>query len=696
MNFQAFSVLPMIFQAENNECGLACLAMVCSYHGHTSDLQSLRSKFGPVALGSSVKHLMDLASRLDLRGRALKFELNDLRNLKLPAIVHWDMDHFVVIKKLGRSSVTVHDPASGIQQYSMKELGYHLTGIALEFSPTANFKKSRNLSSIKLSRLFQGVDLTRTSLAHLFVMTLAIQLLALLNPLYLQLVIDQGLVKGDTEFILLLGLMFIVVVLLKSSITHLRGMYLLQFGNRIGFQLLGNSAHHLLSLPMDFFSRREMGDIVSRFGSLEKIRKLVTQELVTIVVDGIFSIATLLMLFLYSPMLTGIVVGVVLLVTVVRFACIGYERNLRKSALITSAKQQTRFMENIRSIRTSKINNIELDRLAEWENDLVNQLNSTYRLESFQIRLSTFQTIVLGTENILVIYLGATTVVAGELTLGQLMSFVFLKQHFSSSVFAMLPKLSELKMLNLELERIGDLLNSPMESRQNENYILPSSAAGTIEFVDLSVFYPGREAPVFRPINFTIEPGTCVAISGASGSGKSTLVKALLKLESQYDGQIVIGGQNLEHISRQSFRDQVSAILHDDCLLAGDLAYNIHLGIDPSNYEKLQCICDELEITEIVNALPLGFCTEIGELGSILSAGQVQRILLARALYRSPKLLVLDEALSHLNPDAAQSILLSLKAKGITIILVSHDKHLVSLADSVLTLDHYQAYPNDS
>ena len=680
------SSLPMIFQAESNECGLACLAMISTFYGYRSDLHTLRTRFGSVALGSSVKHLMNLAAQIELRGRALRFELDDLRSLKLPAIVHWDMDHFVVIKKMGSRKAIVHDPASGIKQYTYKELSFHLTGVALELTPTTDFQPRDSAPGVGVGKLFDGVDLIKANLVHVFVMTLVIQAFALLNPLYLQLVIDQGLIKGDAELVIMLGLIFSVVVLIKAALMHLRGMYLLQLGNRIGFQLLGNTAHHLLCLPSDFFSRREMGDIVSRFGSLENIRKLITQEMVTIIVDGMFSLVTLFLLYLYSPGLATIVLLTVCTVTLIRLLSIGYERNLRKTALVTSAKQQTKFMENIRTIRTSKVNNIELDRLGEWESDLVNQLNSTYRLEAFQIGFSTFQTILLGIENIVVIYLGATAVIGGMMTLGQLMSFVFLKQHFSSSIFAMLPKTAELRMLNLELERVSDILSTPVEFSAKEKRLISFDAGSTIQLIDVSVNFPGNSSPLISDLKYEIEPGDCIALTGRSGCGKTTLLKTFLKLEPIDKGRILIDGQDLEVISRHALRDQISAILHEDGLMPGDLAYNIHLGVDANNQEKLLDICDQLGISEIVKGLPLGLCTEVGELSNILSAGQIQRILLARALYRAPRLLLLDEALSHLNSDAAISLLRLLKKMGTTIVLVSHDTKLVSFADRELKL----------
>ncbi|MCG8414148.1 MAG: peptidase domain-containing ABC transporter [Pseudomonadales bacterium] len=678
--------LPMVYQAENSECGLACLAMVSSYFGNQVDLNGLRNQFGPVALGSSAKELLVLGERLNLRGRAIRFEPEDLGRLKLPAVLHWDMDHFVVLKKLGRKEARIHDPASGPRSYRLDELPVHLTGVGIEFSPTSSFKKATKAPNIKVAQLFGGVDLSPTSVLQVFIMTLVLQFLALLNPLYLQLVIDQGLINGDSELILMLALLFVVLTLMRVALAQLRSLFLMQYGNRIGFQLVGNSAHHLLSLPLDFFSRREIGDIVSRFGSLETIRKLVTQEMITVIVDGLFSVITLVLLFMYSPILATIVSAAVTVAAGLRLLALSHEGGLRKLTLTTGAKQQTRFMENIRTIRTTKVNGIELDRLSDWESSYASQLNAGYKLESFQVSLNSVQSLLLGVENICVVYFGASAVISGGMTLGQLMSFVFLKQHFSNSVLAMLPKLSELRLINLELERVSDILLAPGERLVSKPPLISQSLSGDVVLKNLSLSYHGLTKNLLNDINFTFQEGETTALTGKSGCGKTTLLKVLLRLDPVYTGNISIGGRDLISIDRTELRTQVSAVLHGDDLLAGDLAYNIHLGRDAGNRTKLAQVCDRLGISSMVENLPLGFCTEIGELGSILSAGQIQRVLLARALYRSPRLLLLDEALSHLNREAAISLLQELKDEGITIVLVTHDPELVAYADNELRL----------
>lgn len=677
-----FNRLPMVFQAETSECGLACLAMVCGFHGKAVDLGALRSRFGIAALGASAKQLLDFSSSLQLPGRAVKVDTTDLPALSLPAILHWDMDHFVVLKSVSRNHVVIHDPAAGVRRYAMKDLGAHLTGVALELRPGQNYRKEKAENPLRLGQLFSGLPLSAGALGQVFLLTLLIQLLALLNPLYLQLVIDQGLGKGDMDLIMMLAILFILLVLMKTALAHIRGIHLLQFGNRLSFQLVGNVARHMLRLPLSYFERREMGDIVSRFGSLETIRRLVTQEMITILVDGIFSVVTLLLLYVYHPLLASVVLGFVLFNVAVRLAAIGRERELRKEALIVGARQQTRLMENVRSIMTAKVNGVEDSRHNLWETSYADNVNAGYRLETFQLNLSSVQTLAFGVENILVVLLGSSAVVAGNVSLGQLMSFIFLKQHFSSAVLAMLPKFAEIKMINLELERVADITLQTPQQQCNQSLLSAQSLGGDIELKELSFAYPGHADVLLRELNVRFQGGKCTAISGPSGCGKTSLLKLLLGLESPSEGSVHIGSRNLQEISEHWLRQSCSALLHGDGLLAGDLAYNIHLDQRPNDWDAMDEVCELVGISDLIKALPLGFATEIGEMGNIFSAGQRQRILLARALYRKPEILVLDESLSHLDTEAALKILNAIKQRGISTLLVTHNRELINFCDA--------------
>jgi len=676
----------MIFQAEINECALACLAMIASYHGKKVDVRTLRGNFSTPATGASVKHLLMAANSIELQGKPLKLELRELDQLRLPVVLHWDLEHFVVLKQLSRKWATINDPAIGCRKYSREELSLHFSGIAIELYPLKSFKPEKISKEFTLTQLFQGTPSFYRSLAQVFVLSLLIQLLALLAPMYFQLVIDQGLVNEDKDLVLLVAALFALAVVAKSGVQYLRGTILLHVSSQLGFQLFARCFSHLLRLPLGFFEKREMGDIVSRFSSLENIKQLLTQELVTVIVDGIFSIVTLLLLFIYKPLLAFVVLGFVTVFSLVRVVSIPMEKLRRQEMLISNAKQQSAFMDNVRSIGVTKNYGIENERFLHWQAILSNSINSSYILSHFQLSLSSVQLLLFGLENVLTIYLASMMVMAGTLSIGQLISFIFLKQHFISSVMAMLPKLAELRMMKLELERIADIALHDVETDLKSSSLLERPVQGMIEVRELEFSYNTTDKSIFTDLNFRTKAGDFVVITGNSGSGKSTLLKLLLGLEHPTRGTVLIDNNCLRDFGIRNYRSQISAITHSDVLLSGSLAFNINLDTDPLDQQKLLAACRSAIIDEVILALPMGFYTQIGEMGSSLSAGQVQRVLLARALYRLPKILILDEAFSNIDDETAMAIVTNILNTGSTLIAVTHNPALVEMASQKIDL----------
>lgn len=678
--------LPMIFQTEMAECGLACLAMVAGFYGYHSDLRSLRERLGLPVSGASAKQLLQAGKALNLQGRPLRLELGDIGQLILPAVLHWDTDHFVVLRRVTRRAIVIHDPAAGVRRYSLGELDFHFTGIAIEFSPAASFVQKKPEKEYSVRDLFRLTPSFRLALYQVFVLSLILQLLSLIFPLYLQLVIDQGLSKGDRDIVLLVALLFSLVILAKSGVSYFRGVVLLQFANQLGFQLVSTTFAHLLRLPLSFFERREMGDIVSRFSSIDNIKQLLTQEMITLIVDGIFSVLTFALLFLYSPLLAFVALLFVTVLVLTRLITIPAERTHRQEVLQAGAKQQTRFMESIRCIAVTKNYGIESDRLSEWQNYYASFVNTSYRLGHLQLRVSTLQNTLTGIDHVVIVYLGSMAIFGGQMTIGQLMSFVFLKQHFTGSIAAMLPKLTEVRMLRLELDRVSDIAFAEPESDTETTALFEPRFSGAVETEELGFSYSPLYPMLFQKLSLRLEAGEFLAISGESGCGKSTLLKLLIGLCQPAQGRVLVDGVPLSAFGVKQYRAQLSSVLHGDNLLAGSLAYNIHLGLEPFDLDRLERACRLACVIEDIDRLPMRFNTHASEMGAALSAGQIQRVLLARALYRSPKVLVLDEALSHLDSAAARRIIANLRRRQTTLILVTHNPEIVEMADYSLVL----------
>ena len=678
--------LPMIFQAEANECGLACLAMIVSYFGSASDIRSLREASNLPAFGASLKHLTRAAAAAGLKTRSLKLELDDLRLLATPAILHWDLDHFVVLKKCSGGKLIIHDPAVGIRKYPIDELDGHFTGIAVEFSPAGGVIGTGPVRRLRLRDLVRFSHGTVRGMALILLLSLLVQACSLLSPLFLQLVIDQGLARGDMDLVLVVALLFGLLMLARIALGQVRALVSMQFSIRLGFQMVSGLFEHLISLPLRFFERREMGDLISRFSSVEKISALISQDMITVLVDGLLSILSLGLLFIYSPLLAAVCLGFVIAAMLIKLCSLPGEKSRRQETIVRAAKSESRLMENIRWASIIKNYAIEEQRTADWQNHYVNSANAGYQLGTFQLWFGSAQGLLFGIEQIVVIYIGATLISAGSLTIGQLMGFIFLKQHFSSSVLAMFPKLAEMRLMQLDLERIADIALEEVEETGSVAHLPRRSFTGRLRGEKLCFRYSTDELPVFEALDFGVEPGEMLVITGPSGCGKSTLLKLVAGLEQPDAGTLLYDGSPLRKLGLAALRAGAAAVLHSDGLLAGDIAFNINLEDEPYNQPRLEDACRRTCILDEILALPLGFNTRVGELGNSLSAGQVQRVLLARALYKRPKLLLLDESLACLSDSVARRILENIRELRIAVVLVTHNPALAGLGTRQIRL----------
>ena len=676
----------MVYQMERNECGLACIVMIASHFGIETELRSLRNQTDTGHCYTNIRQLIQLAGTLGLNGRALQLELDDLHSLETPALLHWNLDHFVVLNRRKGKSFIIHDPAVGIRTYSCEEVSRHFTGIALSFTRASQLSAATVTPKLRIRELLGGYSRHFGDITQVFFLSLAVQVLALLSPIYLQLVIDQGITKGDMDLVVVVAILFTAVAVTRAAVSYLRSVIVMQFSNRLGFELVENAYRHLLSLPMGFFERREMGDIVSRFGALDNIKQLVSQDMITVTVDGLFSVLTLILLYFYSPLLATISAIGLILVSLLRLFTVAAEMNRRNESLVAGAKQQSIFMENIRSITVTKAYGLSEVRLPDWENAFCRSINSGYHLGLFQLRIGTAQTLLYALENVLVVYFGATLINAGELTIGQLLGFIFLKQHFATAVTVLFPKLAELRLMRLELDRVADILLTSSEDSSSPKSLHRPSLDGEMEVRNLQYSYASDGQPILTGVNCKIAAGQVLTICGPSGSGKSTLLKILAGMERDYRGEILISNKPLQEYDSTHYRENISIVHHDDKLIVGDIAFNIHLDKDPGNTERMQLACDRACIRDVIERLPNGYGSKVGEMGEFLSAGQIQRVLIARALYRQPRLLFLDESLSHLSDELAMKIVASIRAMGVTLFLVTHNASLRKTADQVLDL----------
>ena len=680
--------LPVHLQSEAAECGLACMAMVCSYWGHRIDVSTMRRRFSVSLKGVTLKAMVAMAQALGLQARPLKLDVPHLARLRLPCILHWDMGHFVVLKKVGRSSVVIHDPAVGERRVTMTALSSHFTGIALELTPGSTFQSRNEEQRFTLASLMGRVVGLRRGLAQIILLAVSLQICSLIAPFYLQWIVDEALIAADRDLITVLGAGFLILVLMQTAIGAVRSWVTTVLSTSLNFQWLGNAFAHLMKLPLPYFEKRHLGDIVSRFGSIQTIQRSLTTQFVEGIVDGLLVVGTLVIMLLYSVQLTVVALGAVTMYAVLRWTVFHALREATAEQIVHAARQQTHFLESARGVQSVRLFGRAEERRIGWMNALAEQFNADLRIAKLSISYQTAHTLLFNAERIIVIWLAALAVLDTRFSVGMLLAFISYKDQFSQRMASLIDKLFELRMLRLHGERVADIVLTDPEESSRDVEVDPERIVPTLEVRNVSFRYADGEPHVLKDCNLIIPAGQCLAITGSSGCGKTTLVKILLGLLKPTEGEILVGGVKLENLGLQNFRQTIGTVMQEDQLFSGSIADNITFFDPRPDQERVQTCSRLAAVHDEIASMPMGYNTFVGDIGTGLSGGQKQRILLARALYKDPKLLVLDEATSHLDVCNEQIVNAAIRRISLTRILVAHRPETIAMAQRVVVLEH--------
>lgn len=661
--------------------------MIANAHGLCIGLPELRRRFPLSLKGARLNQLIHVAQQLGFTTRPLRLDMEDLGKLRLPCILHWDLNHFVVLAKVGRSKVTILDPAIGERRLSFADVSDHFTGVALELMPTAEFKPQRSAPAVGLGQLTGPVRGLWRALAQILLLSLALQVFVVLAPFFMQWVVDQVLVSADRDLLLVLGLGFGLATLLQVSIGLLRGWAVVYLSSSLGLQWMGNVFAHLLRLPLDFFEKRHLGDVTSRMGSVQAIQRTLTTSFVEAVIDGLMALVTLGMMLLYSGKLALVTLLAVALYLGIRALAWRPLRDGTEKQLVAAAKQQTHLLESLRGMQSLKVAGQESLRRAGFGNLLADTVNEEVRLARMNLGFSSASQLLFGAERIAVIWIGAMLALENLFSVGMLIAFLAYKDQFAQRMAGLIDKGVEFRMLRLHGERLADIvLSEPEETESLPEVVLPD-VPPAIEVENLSFRYGESEPWVIRHCSFRIEPGESVALVGASGCGKTTLVKLMLGLLTPTEGRIRIGGLDIQQVGPRNIRAIVGAVMQDDQLFAGSIADNIAFFDPHFDQARIEAAARLAAVHDDIAAMPMGYHSLIGDMGSSLSGGQKQRVILARALYRRPKLLFLDEATSHLDVMRERLVNDAVRRLRLTKVIVAHRPETIASADRVLVME---------
>lgn len=679
---------PVVQQTESAECGLACLAMICRHYGKNIDLMHLRHQFNLSARGSTLHVIASIAEQLGLEARPLSLDMDELNALKTPCILHWGFNHFVVLVQVRGQQAILHDPAIGRRKVNLHTLSQSFTGIALEAWPDSTFIAEKARHQFSPGKLIRGVYGIKSALGKIFCLSVVLETINLALPIGTQLVMDHAIPANDRSLLVLICSGLLILILLQAAISMVRAWSSLVLATLINVQWQSTLFKHLLRLPLEYFERRKMGDIQSRFASLDILRSTFTSSIVGAIMDSIMVLVVLIMMVLYGGGLTWLVVAFTALYVMLRLVTYGYYRELSEEALIKSARADSYFMETLYGIATVKMQGMAAGRGKHWLNLEIDSINTGIRVSKMDMLFGGVHTLIAACEQVVILFIGTQLVIGNQMTLGMFVAFGAFRSQFSDRVGSLTSFLLQLRIMSLHNERISDIALHPSENSKPDAHYDAEFQPLALTTQGLFFNYDSHAPATLREVNIDIAKGESVAIIGGSGSGKTTLMKLLCGLFIPTRGKIEVNGVDIQQMGINNYRNLIACVMQEDKLFAGSIRQNIS-GFADDVDEGWMKECARMSFChDVIMALPMGYETLIGELGDGLSGGQKQRLFIARALYKKPGLLFMDEATSALDAESESKVNEAIKKLHITRVIISHRESTVACADRVIALDN--------
>lgn len=678
---------PMVHQTESSECGLACLAMICGHFGKNVDLIALRRQFNLSARGTSLSGLTGIAEQLGLATRPLSLDIDELGALRLPCLLHWEFNHFVVLVSVRRNGVVLHDPARGRRNVSLVELSQSFTGVALESWPGSAFTADTVRNQLNLGKLVGSVHGLKGALGKIFCLSLVIETINLVMPVGTQLVMDHAIPAGDRGLLALICSGLMLFILLKAVTSMVRSWSSLVMGTLINVQWQSGLFNHLLRLPLAYFERRKLGDIQSRFGSLDALRSTFTSSIVGAIMDSIMVIGVLVMMILYGGWLTWVVIAFTALYVLLRLITYDYYRQLSEESLVRNARTSSYFMETLYSIATVKIQGMAERRRAHWLNLEIDTINTGIKVTKMDMLFGGINTFFAACDQVVILWLGISMVIDNQMTIGMFVAFSAFRGQFSDRINSLTNFLLQLRMMSLHNERIADIALHPRENRKPDIPYEANLQPVSLTTRALSYRYDSQSPAIFSELDIAISPGESVAIVGPSGAGKTTLMKVLCGLFLPDSGKVEVNGIDIQQLGINNYHKMIACVMQDDKLFSGSIRENICSFMDDVDDDWMQECARSSYLHEVIMRMPMGYETLIGELGEGLSGGQKQRLFIARAIYKKPGILFMDEATSALDKESEDVVNKAIKGLCITRIIIAHRESTIASVERVIFLN---------
>lgn len=679
--------LRLNLQVERAECGISCLSMIANYYGLETSEATLRNVATTSTRGLTLKSMIKIAELLSLQSQALKISIDEIDQLKTPCILHWDTNHYVILKGKKRRKYTIYDPSSGIKSFDAHELSMHFTGIALEVWPQPFFTQANTGASKGhgVASIISKLSGLGTSLTLLLVLALLLEVIVVTGPFLTQVIVDRVVVINDIMLLKEVGIALLLLVVTQSMLSAARTWLIANVRSQVFLSWTKGVFSHLIKLPQDFFDKRHLGDITTRFNSINSIQQAVSSGLVAAILDGIFSVAIVVILFRYSIVLATVLCFSIALYGFFRILLYPRYRLASALSLAAAARQQSKLLEAIKSAQTIKILNAQSLITARFAKAAIDLSNANLELQKISLETSASDTLILGAGRLLILVMGALAVIHENLSNGEFIAFVAYAYQLTSRASSLSQCLIELRVLEVQGNRLSDIVRAKPESDLRST-VGATPANFVLRLEGVSFRYSQHDPWIVKDCSAEFPQGSFTSLTGITGCGKSTLVKILLGLAEPEEGSVTLGQRSINEYGKYCYRDLVCAVQQESELFSGTILENISLFDPDVDERQVEIICKRVLIYDEICAMPLGLKTTLGSLGSTLSSGQKQRIAIARALYKRPKILILDEATCHLDLKTEREIMSGLVSLGITCIVISHRKESHHFSEKILLL----------
>jgi len=674
-------------QMSKVECGLTCLAMMLTYHGRKTSVSELRTRFSVGRDGSSALGIVKAARSMGMRVRALSLQHTEMRRILLPAIVHWEFNHFLVVERWSPKWVHIVDPAGGRRRLTAEEFDAGFTGIAITLEPSANFDRNTPPSPVSLrSYVMEGIKQAPGALVQILIASVVLQIFGLVMPFMTKVVVDQILPFKISNMMTVLGLGMIMLFSAQIITTLLREWLLVYLRARIDIHMMLGFFKHLLSLPYNFFLQRSSGDLLTRMGSNTTIRDILSSNLIGTLLDSSMVIVYLFILLSQSlafTLLTLLIGFLQMLLIVVTYRPI---RELARQELNAQGKSQGYLAEALNGIATVKAAGAEEEVYNRWSNHFFDQLSISVRRGYLSSLASAAMSVLGSFSSIALLWLGAMQVLNGSMSVGTMLALNTLAGSFLGPLSSLVGRAQQVQLVQANLERLTDITAAEPEQHQ-QAVQSPPKLTGHVQLENVGFRYSSDGPEVLRSINLTIRSGQKIAIVGRTGSGKSTLGRLLLGLSLPTSGTISYDGIPLQRMRCQEVRRQFGVVMQDTVIFSGTILENLTLNNPTMSREQAMHAAQIAAIHEDIMRMPMGYDTFVGEGGSALSGGQRQRMAIARAVAHNPVMLLLDEATSSLDVITEQRVAEHLESFACTQIIIAHRLSTIRKADVILVLD---------